>query len=119
MKFLLLLTIVVIAGALADMAWAAPAAKPSVPAPSAKETPKAIETETTPDLAGLRVVSVAPKSFLDQMGIQKNDVLTSLNGQPVTSLADIETFFRERKSKLVSLELLRNGRPETFTYDLK
>lgn len=106
MKFFFLFIVIFVAGALADVTWAAPAAKP-------------ITTETATDMAGLRILSVGPKSLLDQLGIKKNDVLVSLNGQTITSVNDIEKFFQERKSKTVNLELFRNGRPETFTYDLK
>lgn len=120
MKFFFLFIVIFVAGALADVTWAAPATKPAVTAPPAeKEVAKPATTETAADMAGLRILSVGPKSLLDQLGIKKNDVLVSLNGQSITSINDIEKFFQERKSKTVNLELLRNGRPETFTYDLK
>ena len=71
---------------------------------------------------GVHITSVRPGSFFDQLGIQGNDILKSVNGQKIDNYqAPLALFTQLRKnvdtiSEPVTIEVLRNGRPVTMTY---
>ena len=71
---------------------------------------------------GVHITSVRPGSFFEQLGIQANDILKSVNGQKIDNYqAPLALFTQLRKnvdtiSEPVTIEVLRNGRPVTMTY---
>ena len=71
---------------------------------------------------GVHITSIRPGSFFEQLGIQANDILKSVNGQKIDNYqAPLALFTQLRKnvdtiSEPVTIEVLRNGRPVTMTY---
>lgn len=78
----------------------------------------------SPDLAkhlginaseGALVTQVVPGSQAEKAGIKPNDVITSVNGSPVSTSADVSNAIGVlRIGSKVSLGILRNGRPMTI-----
>ncbi|HET7649737.1 MAG TPA: PDZ domain-containing protein, partial [Gammaproteobacteria bacterium] len=78
----------------------------------------------SPDLAqhlginaseGALVTQVVPGSQAEKAGIKPNDVITSVNGSPVSTSADVSNAIGVlRVGSKVSLGILRNGRPMTI-----
>ncbi|HET7921689.1 MAG TPA: DegQ family serine endoprotease [Gammaproteobacteria bacterium] len=79
----------------------------------------------SPDLAGplgiqanqgALVTQVVPGSEAEKAGIRPNDVITSVNGSPVASAADVSNAIGVmRIGSKVTLGILRNGKPITIT----
>lgn len=58
-------------------------------------------------------------SILKQAGFKNGDVIRSVNGQPVYSIAQgIKVYLKLRKTKNVTIELTRKGQPLTQKYRL-
>jgi serine protease Do len=61
------------------------------------------------DKSGVRVVSVDPGSFADDIGLQENDAILSINRQPVTSPDDVMRLQKAMKSGApVALHVVRS-----------
>jgi Do/DeqQ family serine protease len=81
--------------------------------------------DLSPDLAqhlginasqGALVTQVTPGSEAEKAGVKVNDVITSVDGSPVTSAADISNSIGVmRVGSKVTLGILRNGKPMTIT----
>lgn len=77
---------------------------------------------TTPDgrTDGFRVVSIAPASFYERIGLRNGDILQRINGVEVK---DPETFMRVfsqlKDESNISLDLIRNTQKETFKYEVR
>ena len=69
---------------------------------------------------GFRIVSIQPDSFYQRIGLQNGDVLQQINGIEVK---DPETFmkvFNQLKNETsISLDLVRNNKKESFSYEIR
>ncbi len=74
--------------------------------------------EETPD--GLRVFAVFPGSPAHTGGLRAGDVLVSIAGQPVATLADLEALMRSAPSpsEPIDVVLIRDGEELTLAIDL-
>jgi serine protease Do len=62
------------------------------------------------DKIGVKVVSVDPGSFADDIALQENDAILSINRQPVTSPADVMRVQSTLKpGQAVALHIVRSG----------
>jgi S1-C subfamily serine protease len=62
--------------------------------------------------SGVLVERVVPNSPADKAGIKKGDRIQKIDGVEVSTPRDIRTFFRDLEdSKVVSFELIRDGKP--------
>ncbi len=69
---------------------------------------------------GIKIRSVGKGTPAEMAGVQVGDVIKSINGEPITSAIDFETYL-EKKTKPntdVELVVVRNGQPETFSIGL-
>lgn len=75
-------------------------------------------TEETPD--GLRVFAVFPGSPADVGGLRAGDLLVSIAGRPVATLADLEALMRSAPSpsEPIDVVLIRDGEELTLAIDL-
>jgi S1-C subfamily serine protease len=78
------------------------------------------EFQVTPYAGGgLKIESVAPGSLGAMRGLIPGDVIKDINGQPLTSLADIRTLMNSpalRQSSGLRLTLERAGKPVILEY---
>jgi serine protease Do len=77
-----------------------------------------LATDARPE-GGLRVTKVGNKSPAQEAGVKEGDVLLSLNGTPLQTRAQLQALLREMAAgDELALELERNGRRETLTFEL-
>lgn len=69
---------------------------------------------------GFRVLDMQPNSIYEQLGIQRMDVIKSVDGTPVDSPAKaMELYNSLKNSPKVSIQVERNGKNETMTYNIQ
>ncbi|HEY5595224.1 MAG TPA: type II secretion system protein GspC [Nitrospiria bacterium] len=69
---------------------------------------------------GFRIVSIAPASFYERIGLRNGDVIQRINGIDVR---DPETFMRVftqlKEEPNITMDLVRNNQKETFSYEIR
>ena len=76
-------------------------------------------------IVGVRITSVRPGSFYENLDIQRDDILEEVNGQKIDSLKAGTALFEQLRSNVdkisqpVSLTVIRNGQRITKTYVVK
>jgi general secretion pathway protein C len=69
---------------------------------------------------GFRIVSIQPDSLYQRIGLQNGDVIQQINGIEVK---DPETFMRVfnqlKNESNISLDLIRNNKKESFSYEIR
>lgn len=74
----------------------------------------------TGNINGFRILDMQPGSIYEQLGIQRMDVIKSVDGTPVDSPAKaMELYNTFKNSPKVSLQVERNGKTETMTYNIQ
>lgn len=77
-----------------------------------------LATETHKE-GGLRVMKVGSKSPSEQAGIKEGDILLKLNDTVLAKREQLQDLLKEMAAgDEVKLELLRGGKPQTFTLNL-
>ncbi|HWU43462.1 MAG TPA: PDZ domain-containing protein, partial [Bdellovibrio sp.] len=75
---------------------------------------------STGAINGFRVLDMQPGSIFEQLGIQRMDVIKSVDGSPVDSPQKaMELYTTFKNSAKVSLQVERNGKTETMTYNIQ
>jgi general secretion pathway protein C len=68
---------------------------------------------------GFRFVAIQPNSIYEKLGFKPMDVIKGVNGQPVNSPTQAMELYNALKSESrIELKVERNGRDETFKYDV-
>ncbi|ASD64034.1 type II secretion system protein GspC [Bdellovibrio bacteriovorus] len=74
----------------------------------------------TGNINGFRILDMQPGSIYEQLGIQRMDVIKSVDGTPVDSPAKaMELYNTLKNSPKVTLQVERNGKTETMTYNIQ
>jgi general secretion pathway protein C len=69
---------------------------------------------------GFRLVQITPASTLQRLGLQTGDILQKVNGQGINSPTEaLQAFQQLHNESTVRLELLRQNRPTTLTYEIR
>ena len=69
---------------------------------------------------GFRVSEVKPQGIFGTIGIQNGDILLSINDFPIDSPEKaIQAFATLKGQSRIKLDLIRNGQPATFNYDIR
>ncbi|QDK37434.1 general secretion pathway protein GspC [Bdellovibrio sp. NC01] len=69
---------------------------------------------------GFRILDMQPGSIYEQLGVQRMDVIKSVDGTPVDSPAKaMELYNSLKNSPKVSIQVERNGKTETMTYNIQ
>lgn len=69
---------------------------------------------------GFRILDMQPGSIYEQLGIQRMDVIKSVDGTPVDSPAKaMELYNTLKNSPKVSIQVERNGKTETMNYNIQ
>jgi DNA-binding MarR family transcriptional regulator len=67
-----------------------------------------------PDASGLLVNVVARGSRAEELGFRKGDLVTSIEGQAVTSLVDLRKILNKREPKVKRVQVIRGVDPMEF-----
>jgi type II secretion system protein C len=71
-------------------------------------------------MAGFRVVSVKSDSLFARIGLQPQDVLKRINGMEIKDPSRFLSAFQQVKEEdIITLDIVRQGRPSTFVYDIR
>jgi general secretion pathway protein C len=69
---------------------------------------------------GFRFVTIQPGSIFEKLGFKPNDVIKQVNGEPVNSpTKGMELYNALRTEARIKLQVERDGRDESFTYEVK
>lgn len=69
---------------------------------------------------GLNLNRIQPNSIFRRMGLRNGDVLTGVNGQPITTVEDaMQMYTNLRTSGDVQLQLKRRGQERTINYNIR
>ncbi len=72
-------------------------------------------TEGKPD--GFRLVSVAPGSLVEKIGLKSGDIIKSINGMELNTMDQIyETLQNLKSEKFISIDIVRENRRITLNY---
>jgi len=75
-------------------------------------------TEGKPD--GFKLLSIKRGSLFDRLGLRNGDVVRQINGVPLDSPEKaLEIYGQLESGQSVSVTILRRGREQSFTYELK
>ena len=81
---------------------------------------KAVPHTQNGENMGFKVVEIASGSIFEDLGIQKDDIIHSVNGRSVKSAEDaLNAYRRLRTSKSFQLSVLRNGRPVSLNLSVQ
>lgn len=74
----------------------------------------------TGNINGFRLLDMQPGSIYEQLGLQRMDVIKGVDGTPVDSPAKaMELYNSLKNSPKVTLQIERNGKNETMTYNIQ
>lgn len=74
----------------------------------------------TGNINGFRILDMQPGSIYEQLGLQRMDVIRSVDGTPVDSPAKaMELYNALKNSPKVTLQIERNGKTENMTYNIQ
>ena len=69
---------------------------------------------------GFKILSIVPGSPFEALGLQANDIITGVNGEAMNSISRAQELYSAANSaKEVNLEILRNGTPTSFKFQVK
>lgn len=91
-----------------DLRRVDPGAAPVAPAPSAPSSELRLGVQVRPLDDGLQIAEIEPDSLADRLGLQRGDVLRSVNGKQVEDPADVVDALRDNHERL-SVDVLREG----------
>lgn len=75
-------------------------------------------TEGEPD--GFKVLSIKRGSLFDRLGLRNGDVIRQINGVPLDSPQKVLEVYEQLESgQSISLNIVRGGREQTLSYELK
>lgn len=76
--------------------------------------------KVTGEVIGYRIVDFQPNSIFSQLGIQRMDLIKSVNGEPVdTPQKAMELFNMFKNSNNIKMSVDRGGRSETLDYSIQ
>ena len=68
---------------------------------------------------GLRIVALQSGSYLEELGLQKDDLLLGANEKPLTGFGDLASLGDLADKDAITLEILRNGKKTIIRYDVQ
>jgi len=69
---------------------------------------------------GFLVTDIAAGSLYQQLGLQNGDILTGVNGKPVTSMDQAMNMYRQlQRAPSVDVSVMRGGQQQSFHYDIR
>ncbi len=81
---------------------------------------KAVPYKENGQVKGFKILSIVPGSVYESLGLQVNDIITGVNGEAMDSVLRAQELYNAANSaKEVNLEILRNGTPTAFKFQVK
>lgn len=68
---------------------------------------------------GLRIVNIQSGSYIEELGLRKDDLLLGANGKPLAGFGDLAGLGELADESAVTLEVLRNGKKTIIRYDVQ
>ncbi|MBI2711865.1 MAG: PDZ domain-containing protein [Bdellovibrio sp.] len=69
--------------------------------------------------AGYKLFQIVPGSIYEKLGLVNGDVIAGVNGSPITDPGKAFEMISELKtSSHLELQVKRDGKPQTYTYDI-
>ncbi len=73
-----------------------------------------------PQDKGFKLSEIQPDSIFQQMGLRDGDVVSAINGQPLTDPSQaLQLLNSLRDQNSVGISIVRAGHPQQFTYDIR
>ncbi|MFI5353062.1 MAG: type II secretion system protein GspC [Candidatus Binatales bacterium] len=73
-----------------------------------------------PEDKGFKLSEIQPDSIFQEMGLRDGDVVSAINGQPLTDPTQaIELLNSLRDQNSVGISIVRAGHPQQFTYEIR
>ena len=70
-------------------------------------------------IIGFKIKRITPDSIFDRLGLQKGDIIVSVNGHPMTTYkAAFDLYRRVGKIKSLNITVLRNGTTKELEYEI-
>lgn len=70
-------------------------------------------------MSGMKILSVKKGSVFDKLGLRRGDVLQRINGLELDVRRGFEIFNQLKDTKSLTLDLVRQGQPRTFEYEIR
>lgn len=68
---------------------------------------------------GLRILDMQPGSYIEELGLKKDDLLLGANGKPLRGFGDLGGLGDLADKSTITLEVLRNGKKTIIRYDVQ
>ena len=79
----------------------------------------AVSPQTLGGYQGLRIIGIQPGSYLEELGLRKDDLLLGANDRPLTGFGDLAGLGDLADAGAITLEVLRNGKKTIIRYDVQ
>ncbi len=70
-------------------------------------------------MSGMKILSVKRGSVFDKLGLRRGDVLQRINGLELDVRRGFEIFNQLKDAKSLTVDLVRQGQPRTFEYEIR
>ncbi|MCK6527502.1 hypothetical protein L6R50_08025 [Myxococcota bacterium] len=68
---------------------------------------------------GFKVFGIRRDSVFKKLGVKNNDVLTAVNGEPLTTDKVLDLYSKLSSARSLSLDVIRRGEPVTLEYEIR
>lgn len=97
-----------------------PATKPDALKEQALSSSRVVPRFENGKPIGFDLIQIQTGSIFEKMGFKNRDIITEINGRfPVAPEEELTTIFKNKSSNKVTIQILRNGKKKTLSYELK
>ena len=78
-----------------------------------------VSPQTVGGYQGLRILDIQSGSYIEELGLRKDDLLLGANGKPLRGFGDLGGLGDLADKSAITLEVLRNGKKTIIRYDVQ
>lgn len=78
-----------------------------------------VSPQTVGGYQGLRILDMQSGSYIEELGLRKDDLLLGANGKPLRGFGDLGGLGDLADKSAITLEILRNGKKTIIRYDVQ
>lgn len=78
-----------------------------------------VSPQTVGGYQGLRIIDMQSGSYIEELGLRKDDLLLGANGKPLKGFGDLGGLGDLADKSAITLEVLRNGKKTIIRYDVQ